>query len=111
MNETPATQPARGLYPRLSAMMFLQFAVWGAWSVMIAGHMDKNLHFTGLQIGLIFGTTAWGSIVAPMIAGNIADRVLPVQVFTAISHLLGAVLLLVAWYQQTFISLWVALFF
>ncbi len=109
-NQPPAGGSPGGLYARLSFMMFLQFAVWGAWSVVIAGHMEKNLHFQGIQIALVFGTTAWGSIVAPMIAGNIADRIMPVQIFTAISHLLGAVLLLVAWQMKTFWGLWGVMF-
>ncbi|NUP99210.1 MAG: MFS transporter [Armatimonadetes bacterium] len=113
MDSTPvsaAREATPRLYLRLSFMMFLQFAVWGAWSVVIAGHMEKNLHFAGIQIALIFGTTAWGSIVAPMIAGNIADRLVPVQIFTAGSHLAGALLLLVAWKMTTFAGLWVVMF-
>ncbi|MCS6949747.1 MAG: MFS transporter, partial [bacterium] len=62
-----------GLYVRLSLMMFLQFAVWGAWAVVIGGHM-KNLGFSGVQISYVFGTTAFGSLISPMIAGWIADR-------------------------------------
>lgn len=99
-------QKGQSLYVRLSAMMFLQFAAWGAWSVMIAGHMESNLKFTGIQIAMVFGTTAWGSILSPMIAGWIADRYMAVQRFTAIMHAVGAVLLLVAWKQTTFGSLW-----
>jgi MFS family permease len=87
-----------GLYARLSFMMFLQFAVWGAWSVVIAGHMENNLHFTGKQISYVFGTTAFGAIISPLIAGWIADRFMPSQIFTGISHLIGAGLLGVAWY-------------
>ncbi len=98
------------LYVRLSAMMFLEFAVWGAWSVMIAVHMGSKLEFTGLQIGMVFGTTAFGALLAPMIAGNIADRYMPSQIFTAISHLAGAVLLVIAWKMTTFPALWGVMF-
>ena len=38
-----------GVFVRLSGMMFLQFAIWGAWAVLIAGHM-QNLGFSGTQI-------------------------------------------------------------
>ncbi len=87
-----------GLYIRLSAMMFLQFAVWGAWSVMIARHMATNLNFDGKQISYVFGTTAFGAIISPLIAGWIADRFMPNQIFTGLSHLIGAVLLATAWW-------------
>lgn len=98
------------LFVRLSAMMFLQFAAWGAWAVMIAGHMEHNLQLSGIQIAMVFGTTAWGSIASPLIAGWIADRFLAVQKFTAIMHGLGAVLLLAAWKQTSFGSLWGVMF-
>jgi len=86
------------LYVRLSAMMFLQFAVWGAWSVMIARHMASNLHFDGKQISYVFGTSAFGAIISPLIAGWIADRFMPNQIFTGLSHLVGAALLFTAWW-------------
>ena len=44
-----------GKYVRLSVMMFVQFAIWGAWAVLIAGHM-ANLGFSGREIGYVFGT-------------------------------------------------------
>jgi hypothetical protein len=84
------------LYLRLSIMMFLQFAVWGAWAVVIGGHM-RHLGFTGKQISYVFGTTAFGSLISPLIAGWIADRLMPAQIFTAVSHFVGAMLLFIAW--------------
>lgn len=108
--EPPDSAPkAAVLYLRLSAMMFLQFAVWGAWAVMIAGHMT-DLNFTGKQISYVFGTTAFGALISPLIAGWVADRYMPSQIFTAISHLLGAVLLFIAWKQTEFGPLWTAIF-
>ena len=102
-------QTGFGTYVRLSGMMFLQFAIWGAWAVLIAGHM-QNLGFTGKQISYVFGTTAIGSIISPIIAGWIADRLMPAQVFAAISHLLGGVCLLFAWKQTSFPMMWGAIF-
>ncbi|GBC96138.1 Putative nucleoside transporter YegT [bacterium HR16] len=96
------------LYLRLSLMMFLQFAVWGAWAVVIAKHME-NLGFSGAQISYVFGTTAFGSLVSPIIAGWIADRLLPAQIFTAISHFVGAILLFIAWRQTEFWPLWTSI--
>ncbi len=98
------------LFTRLSLMMFLEYAVWGAWSVMIALHMGNKLHFTGFQIGLVFGTTAFGAVLSPMIAGWVADRFLPSQVYTGLSHLVGAVLLYLAWQQTEFWPLWTVMF-
>lgn len=97
------------LYPRLSLMMFLQFAVWGGWAVLIAGHMS-HLGFSERQISYVFGTTAFGSILSPLIAGWIADRLFPAQLFAGLSHLVGGVLLLIAWRQTTFGAMWTAIF-
>lgn len=98
------------LYVRLSAMMFLQFAVWGAWSVMIAAHMQDNLKFTGFQLAMVFGTTAFGAIASPLLTGWIADRIAPAQWVTAVCHLVGAVLLFLAWRMTTFGGLWTLMF-
>jgi len=100
MKERPAA-----VYLRLSAMMFLEFAIWGSWAVLIAGHM-RNLGFTGKQISYVFGTTALGAMLSPLIAGWIADRYMPNQVFTALCHFIGAALMFRAWQQTEFLSLW-----
>lgn len=116
MDKTAPLHPAAGpnsggslaLTVRLSIMMFLQFAIWGSWAVLIAGHM-RNLGFTDPQINYVYLTTALGAMLSPLIAGWIADRFLPNQIFTGAVHLVGAALLLVAWRQRDFAPLWVAI--
>lgn len=98
------------LYARLSTMMFLQFAVWGSWAVLIAGHMN-HLGFSGREVSYVFGTTAFGSLISPLIAGWVADRFVSNQKFTALCHFLGAPLLYLAWQQTAFLPLWISIFF
>ncbi|MBC8372936.1 MAG: MFS transporter, partial [Planctomycetes bacterium] len=62
------------LYIQLSLMMFLQFAVWGAWSPVLAARLLGPLKFSGKQTGWIYGTVFLGCIISPLIAGQIADR-------------------------------------
>ena len=57
---------------KLSLMMFLQFAVWGSWFVVLGLYMEKGLGFTGAQRGWIYGTMALGTIFAPLFIGQIA---------------------------------------
>lgn len=94
---------------RLSIMMFLEFAVWGAWAVLIAKHMD-NLGFSGTQINSVYLTVAIGAMLSPLVAGWVADRFLPNQIFTGAVHLVGAGLLLAAWNQTSFTGLWWIIF-
>ena len=95
-------------YPRLSFMMLLQFAVWGSWAVLIGQHMT-HLGFTEFQIALVFGTTAFGSLLSPLIAGWIADRLMSAQRFAAAAHFAGAAALVAAHRQTEFGPLWTAI--
>lgn len=73
-------------------MLFLQHAVLGAWVPLLQLHL-RDLQFSGTQIGSIYATLAIASIIAPWLAGQLADRVMPAQWVMLISHLCGAVLL------------------
>ena len=70
---------------RLSIQMFLQFAIWGSWIPVLALHLD-DLEFEGGQIGAIYGTGALASMISPLIAGQLADRYFPTQIFLAIAY-------------------------
>ena len=87
---TSAPPLAMGLRVNLSVMMFLQFAVWGAWFVVLGVYLEKGLGFSGTQIGNIYGTMALGGILAPMLIGQIADRYFSSEKLMAFLHLAGA---------------------
>lgn len=97
------------LYVRLSLMMFLQFAVWGAWSPVLAARLLGPLKMSGKQTGWIYGTIYLGCIVSPLIGGLIVDMWVATQWFLAGAHLIGGVLLLVAARKKTFRGLFVAM--
>lgn len=90
------------LYVRLSLMMFLQFAVWGAWSPVLAARLLGPLKMSGKQTGWIYGTLYLGCIVSPLIGGLATDRWVATQWFLAAAHLVGGVLLFVAAGKTTF---------
>lgn len=90
-------------------MMFLQFAVWGAWSPVLATRLLGPLKMSGKQTGWIYGTVYLGCIVSPLIAGQMVDRWIATQWFLAGAHLIGGVLLLVAARRTTFRGLLVVM--
>ena len=78
---------------KLSLMMFLEFFIWGAWFVTLGTYLLRNLHTTGIQVGVAFLTQSIGAIVAPFVIGLIADRFFSAQKILGVLHLAGAVLL------------------
>ena len=78
---------------RLSAMMFLQFFIWGAWWVTMGTYLLQGLEFTGTQTARAYSTMPWGAIAAPFLVGMIADRFFAAEKVLGIVHLTGAALL------------------
>lgn len=78
---------------RLGMMMFLNYVIWGAWYVTIDTYLTTTLHFSGIEAGAVFGTTALASMISPFFVGLVSDRFFPSERVLAALHLAGAVLL------------------
>lgn len=89
---TPATRPSTGLFARLSAMMLLEFIVFGSWFATLGLVLATN----GLDaiIGVAYSFAALGAIFSPMLLGAVADRFVSAQKVLAVVHALGGILLL-----------------
>ena len=99
---------------RLSLMMFLQYAVWGAWLPLAARYLtassaEGGLGFTGTQMGTILGLAgSIGAICSPFIAGQLADRYFSTERFLAALLTIGAVIKWITASQHSF-SAWLIL--
>ncbi|MFW6160974.1 MAG: MFS transporter, partial [Acidobacteriota bacterium] len=78
---------------RLSAMMFLQYAIWGAWAPVLSDYLINKLGFSGAQVGIIYSLLPLATIISPFIGGQFADRYFPTQKVIAFLQLLGGFLL------------------
>lgn len=97
------------MYLRLCLVVFLQFAIWGSWSPVLAARLFGPLKFTGKQVGWTYGTMYLGCIVSPLIGGLITDRWVATQWFLSAAHFLGGILLLLAAKKTTFRGLFLVM--
>ncbi|KXK36875.1 MAG: putative nucleoside transporter YegT [Candidatus Hinthialibacteria bacterium OLB16] len=85
-----------GLRLKLSIMMVLQYAVWGAWAVPLASYMSGPLGFDGASVGWVYSTTAIAAIISPFFIGMVADRYFSTERCLGVFHLIGALFLYLA---------------
>lgn len=98
------------LYTKLSLMMGLQYAIWGAWAPVLAARLLGPLKLNGKQTGWVYGTLPLACIVAPLISGQLADRYFNSEHILVAAHLLGAVFMFIAARQERFVPLLAAMF-
>jgi len=80
---------------RLGMMMFLQYAIWGAWAPVLSSYLINDVGFSGGQVGWIYALLPLATIISPFIGGQVADRWFSSEKVIGILALTGGVLLLV----------------
>jgi nucleoside transporter len=80
---------------RLGAMMFLQYAIWGAWAPVLSSYLITDLGFSGGQVGWIYALLPLATIIAPFIGGQVADRYFASERVIGFLAVTGGVVLIV----------------
>jgi nucleoside transporter len=80
---------------RLSAMMFLQFFVWGAWYVTAPLYLGK-IGFGGADFGLTYSVGPIAALIAPLFVGMVADRFFSTERVLAALHIVGGLIMIAA---------------
>ena len=91
-------------------MMFLQYAIWGAWYAVLSAYLESDLGFTGVQVGAIYSLFPLAMIIAPFIGGQLADRYFASERIIGVLQLAGGVMLLVASRTTDYGSLMLVMF-
>ena len=96
MTSTPVEVPL--VKTRLSFMMFLQYAIWGAWLPILYPFLLGYRGFSLAETGYCLSAGAVGAIFGPFVVGQLADRNFATERLLFVSHLVGAILIWVlAW--------------
>jgi len=102
---------------RLSVMMLLEYAIWGAWAPVLSDYLGApvakgGLGFSDAQMGVIFSLLPLASIVMPFITGQLADRAIATQKMLGVLQILSAVSLVIMASQHTMagMSLWMLIY-
>ncbi len=80
---------------QLSAMMFVQFFIWGAWYVTAPNYLG-TIGFTANDFGWTYAVGPIAGMISPFFVGMIADRFFAAQRVLGVMHILGAVVMFLA---------------
>lgn len=75
----------------LGAMMFFQYAVWGAWTPILGDTLGSRMNATGAQLGAVYGVLWLACIITPFIGGQLVDRLMPSQIFMGLAAIVCTV--------------------
>lgn len=85
-----------GIKLQLKGMMFMQYFIWGSWLITLGAYMMQTLKFTGVEVGLVYGSKGIAALIMPGLLGIIADKFIPANRLYIICHLICAVALFYA---------------
>lgn len=87
---------------RLSALQFLQNAVFATSVICLGTYLLQTLGFSGREVGMIYATNAIAATVAPPIVGWLADRHFSADRMLALLNVLAAVAITACFFVTSF---------
>jgi nucleoside transporter len=87
-------------YVQLSILLLLQFMIWGSWYVTTGTYLLQTLHFSGREVGLVYGAMSVAAFISPLFVGFITDKYFSASKVLAFLHI-GGSMCLVAMYSFT----------
>lgn len=79
---------------RLGIMMFLQYAIWGAWAPVLSAYLSHELGFSPVQVSVVYSLLPLATVISPFVGGQIADRYFASQKFVAFLQVAGGAMLI-----------------
>jgi len=79
---------------RLRLLVFLEFAIWGAYLTTFGTYLIVTLGYSGKEVGAIYAGVGLASLVTAFPVGILADKVISASRLYCLCHILGAVCLL-----------------
>jgi nucleoside transporter len=77
---------------QLSAMMFLQFFIWGSWYVTAPNYLG-TIGFGATDFGWTYSVGPIAGMISPFFVGMVADRFFPAQRVLGMMHILGGLIM------------------
>lgn len=87
-----ATTTRSTTMPLLSAMMFLQYFIWGAWYVTAPNFLG-SIGFGATDFGWTYSVGPIAGMITPFFVGMVADRFFAAQRVLAAMHILGGLIM------------------
>ncbi|MFT4751568.1 MAG: nucleoside transporter [Neolewinella sp.] len=92
---------------RLSALQFLQNAVFATSVISLSTYMLQTLGFSGREVGMVYATNAIAATVAPPVVGWLADRHFSADRMLVLLNVLAAVAITACFFATSFWAVYV----
>ncbi|SIQ30876.1 nucleoside permease [Maribacter ulvicola] len=96
----------KSLRIKLSALMLLEYFVWGAWYVTMGTYLLSSLKVGATQVGAAYANLSIAAILSPFFIGLVADRYFSAKNVLATLHLFGGISLYLISFTDNFQNFW-----